>query len=43
MDLRQINALKNKDVQDISHIFFVVKPKLELMSIIAENIHSLFV
>ena len=43
MDLRQINALKTKDVQDISHIFFVVKPKLELMSIIAENIHSLFV
>ena len=42
MDLRQINALKTKDVQEISHIFFIVKPKLELMPLIAENILSLF-
>jgi hypothetical protein len=42
MDLRQINALKSKDVQEISHIFFIVKPKLELMSLIADNILSLF-
>lgn len=41
MDLRQMNPLKSKDVQDIAHIFFIVKSKLELMSIIAENIHSL--
>jgi hypothetical protein len=40
-DLRESKTLKKKDVQDITHIFFVVKPKLELMSIIADNIHSL--
>ena len=41
MDLRQINPLKKKDVVEIAHIFFIVKPKLELMSLIADNIHSL--
>ena len=41
MDLRQIKPLRNKDVQDITHIFFIVKPKLELMSLIADNILSL--
>ena len=41
MDLRQIKPLKNKDLQDISHVFFIVKPKLDLMSLIADNIHSL--
>jgi hypothetical protein len=40
-DLKDAKTLKKKDVQDISHIFFVVKPKLELMSLIADNIHSL--
>jgi hypothetical protein len=43
MDLRQMNPLKKKDVSEISHIFFIVKPKLELMSLIADNIHSLLV
>lgn len=41
MDLRQIKPLRNRDVQDTTHIFFIVKPKLELMSLIAQNIHSL--
>ncbi len=43
MDLRQMNPLKKKDLPDIDHIFFIVKPKLELMSLIADNIHSLLV
>ncbi len=42
MDLRQINPLKNKDLPNLTHIFFIVKPKLELMSLIADNIHSLY-
>lgn len=41
MDLRQVKPLRNRDVQDTAHIFFIVKPKLELMSLIAQNIHSL--
>jgi len=41
MDLRQIKPLRNRDVQDITHIFFIVKPKLELMNLIADNILSL--
>ena len=41
MDLRQINPLKKKDVADIAHIFFIVKPKIELMSLIADHVHSL--
>jgi hypothetical protein len=44
MDLRDLKdgkTLKKKDIPDITHIFFIVKPKLELMSLIAENIHSL--
>ena len=40
-DLKDAKTLKKKDLQDISHIFFVVKPKLELMSLIADNILSL--
>jgi hypothetical protein len=40
-DLKDMTVLKRKDVQDISHIFFIVKPKLELMTLIAQNIHSL--
>lgn len=40
-DLKDMTVLKRKDVQDISHIFFIVKPKLELMTFIAQNIHSL--
>ena len=43
MDLRELTenrVLKKKDVHDITHIFFIVKPKLELMKIIAENVHS---
>ena len=41
MDLRQMLPLKMKDVPNVAHVFFVVKPKLELMSLIADNIHSL--
>ena len=44
MDLRDFkdgNTMKKSNVQDIAHIFFVVKPKLELMTLIAENIKSL--
>ena len=41
MDLRQMLPLKTKDVPNVTHVFFVVKPKLELMSLIADNIHSL--
>lgn len=40
-DLKEMTVLKKKDVQDMAHIFFIVKPKLELMSLIAQNIHSL--
>lgn len=40
-DLREGKLLKKKDVQEVSHVFFIVKPKLELMSLIADNIHSL--
>jgi hypothetical protein len=43
MDLRQIKPLKNRDLQEITHVFFIVKPKLELMNLIATNIHSLLV
>ena len=41
LDLRQMNPLKARDVQDSAHVFFIVKPKLELMKLIADNIHSL--
>lgn len=40
-DLKEANTLRRKDVQEMSHVFFIVKPKLELMSLIAQNIHSL--
>lgn len=43
MDLRELRdgrILKKKDLSDISHIFFIVKPNLELMSLIASNVHS---
>lgn len=43
MDLRELKdgrILKKKDLSDISHVFFIVKPKLELMSLIASNVHS---
>lgn len=40
-DLRDNKVLKKRDIPDISHIFFVVKPRLELMQIIADNIKSL--
>ena len=43
MDLRQMNPLKKKDVSEIAHVFFIVKPKLELMTLIADSIHSLLV
>jgi vacuolar protein sorting-associated protein 33A len=41
MDLRQMNPLKYKDIENISHVFFVVKPNMELMTLIADTIHSL--
>ncbi|CAF0986915.1 unnamed protein product [Brachionus calyciflorus] len=44
MDLRELKdtrVLKKKDVHDISHIFFIVKPKLDLMDFIAENVRSI--
>jgi hypothetical protein len=40
-DLKDAAVLKKKDVQDMSHIFFIVKPRLDLMHLIAQNIHSL--
>ena len=41
MDLRQLSPLKSRDVQDMSHVFFVVKPRLDLMKLIADHVHSL--
>ena len=38
VDLKQIDLLKAKDISDYSHIFFIVRPKLELMEIIANHI-----
>jgi hypothetical protein len=38
VDLKQIDLLKAKDIADFTHVFFIVRPKLELMETIAHHI-----
>lgn len=42
VDLKQIDLLKARDITDFAHIFFIVRPKLELMEIIANHILNMY-